>query len=262
MIIFNHILFSMKSFISCTLMLILCAIPSFSQKKDKMSPAELMFEYYDEEFEPYQKGKWFTALSFSLEDVNLKSDNKYIGFDRIIEGSEFNYEINIKGGYSIGNYSFAGLGITHGRDKSEGRGTILLDTIQSESVTNRNVISPFIRTYYPLSKNKRLSFFNEIKMDFGFENTEIKRFENSEQTEFEKENGFVFGIGISPGVTFFAIQSFAFEIQLDVLGYEYERNRTTDNEGNEFTSDSHNVNFKLDLLSLNFGLAYYFGAKN
>ncbi len=76
-----------------------------------------MFEYYDEQFEPYQKGKWFTALSFSLEDVNLQSDNKYIGFDRIIQGSEFNYNIKIKGGYSIGNYSFAGLGITHGKDK-------------------------------------------------------------------------------------------------------------------------------------------------
>lgn len=231
------------------------------QENEKMSPAELMFEYYDDEFEPFEKGKWFVALTFSLEDVNLQSGNKYIGFDKIIEGSEFNYDIKIKGGYSIGNYSFAGLGITHGRDKSEGQGVILLDTINSESITDRNVISPFIRTYYPLSKNKRLSFFNEIKMDFGFENTDIKKFENSQQTEIEKEDNFLFGIGISPGITFFAIESFAFEIQLDVLGYEYERSKSIDEEGNEFVSDSHNVNFKLDLLSLNFGLAYYFGAK-
>lgn len=234
---------------------------SFSQENEKMSPAELMFEYYDEQFEPFQKGKWFTAITFSLEDENLQSGNRYIGFDNIIEGSEFNYAIKIKAGYSIGNYSFAGLGITHGRDKSEGLGIILLDTINSEAITNRNVISPFIRTYYPLSKNKRLSFFNEIKMDFGFENTDIKRFENSQPTETEKEENFLFGIGISPGVTFFAIESFCFEIQLDVLGYEYKQSKTIDEEGNEFTSDSHNVNFKLDLLSLNFGLAYYFGAK-
>lgn len=232
-----------------------------AQEKEKLTPAELMFEYYDESFKPFNKGKWFTALTFSLEDTNLQSGNKYIGFDRIIEGSEFNYDIKIKGGYSVGNYSFAGLGITHGRDKSEGRGTILLDTITSESITDRNIISPFIRSYYPLSKNSRLSFFNEIKMDFGFENTETKRIENSEQTELEKDEEFLFGIGISPGVTFFAIESFAFEIQLDVLGYEYKNTKTTDQDGNEFTSDSHNVNFQIDLLSLNFGLAYYFGAK-
>lgn len=251
----------MKYVISLLLLTILSVNTSLAQKNEKMSPAELMFEYYDADFEPFTKGKWFTALTFSLEDTNLKSDNKYIGFDRIIEGSEFNYDIKIKGGYSLGNYSFIGLGITHGRDESEGAGIILLDTINSESVTNRNIISPFIRTYYPLSKNKRLSFFNEIKMDFGFENTDTKRYENGSQTELEKQKNFLFGVGISPGVTFFAIESFAFEIQLDVLGYEYERTNTIDEEGNEFTSDSHNVNFQLDLLSLNFGLAYYFGAK-
>ncbi len=168
----------MKNLSICLLFLFAGLISTYGQEKEKMSPAELMFEYYDDEFEPFEKGKWFTAITFSLEDVNLQSGNKYIGFDKIIEGSEFNYDIKVKGGYSIGNYSFAGLGITHGRDKSEGRGVILLDTISSESITNRNVISPFIRTYYPLSKNKRLSFFNEIKMDFGFENTDIKKFEN------------------------------------------------------------------------------------
>lgn len=233
-----------------------------SQKKEKLSPVELMFEYYDEEFKPFNKGKWFTALTFNVEDVNLKSDNKYIGFDYIIEGSEFNYEIKIKGGYSIGNYSYVGLGITHGRDKSEGRGIILLDTINSESAANKNVISPYIRNYYPLSKNQRLSFFNEVKMDFGFGDSETNSYENGTLTESEITNDFLFGIGISPGITFFALESFAFEIQLDVLGYEYERSKTIDDQGNEFTTDSHNVNFTLDLLSLNFGLAYYFGAKN
>ncbi|MGI9530906.1 hypothetical protein [Lutimonas sp.] len=249
-----------KLIIFCFFILVTASL--LAQKKEKLSPVELMFEYYDEEFKPFNKGKWFTALTFNIEDTNLKSDNKYIGFDNIIEGSEFNYEVKIKGGYSVGNYSFFGLGITHGRDKSEGRGIIILDTISSESVAHKNVISPFMRNYYPLSKNQRLSFFNEVKMDFGFGNSETKSFENSEETERETTNDFLFGIGISPGITFFALESFAFEIQLDVLGYEYERSKTTDDEGNEFTSDSHNVNFTLDLLSLNFGLAYYFGAKN
>ena len=252
----------MKKIILVSVFCFVVIITAEAQKKEKLSPVELMFEYYDDEFKPFNKGKWFTALTFNIEDSNLKSDNKYIGFDNVIEGSEFNYDVKIKGGYSIGNYTYVGLGITHGRDKSEGRGIILLDTISSESVANRNVISPFIRNYYPLSKNQRLSFFNEVKMDFGFGDSDTKSFENGEGTESETTNDFLFGIGISPGVTFFALESFAFEIQLDVLGYEYEKSTSIDNEGNEFTTDSHNVNFTLDLLSLNFGLAYYFGAKN
>ncbi|MCA0930904.1 hypothetical protein LCM02_00485 [Lutimonas saemankumensis] len=108
-----------------------------AQEKEKLSPVELMFEYYNDEFKPFNKGKWFTALTFNIEDENLQSGNKLIGFDKIIEGQSFNYEVKLKGGYSIGNYSFVGLGITHGRDKSEGKGIILLDTLNSESVTNK-----------------------------------------------------------------------------------------------------------------------------
>jgi len=189
----------MKKLLFCLTVFVLSTQWSFAQKKEKMSPSELMFEYYDDEFRPFSKDKWFIALSFSLEDQNLQSGNKYIGFDRIIEGSEFNYEIKVKGGYSIGKSNFVGLGITHGREESKGKGIIILDTINSQSVTNRNTFSPFLRTYYPLSKNRRLSFFNEIKMDFGFANTDIEKFENSEQTELETEESFLFGIGISPG---------------------------------------------------------------
>ena len=148
----------MKKIILVSVFCFVVIITAEAQKKEKLSPVELMFEYYDDEFKPFNKGKWFTALTFNIEDSNLKSDNKYIGFDNVIEGSEFNYDIKIKGGYSIGNYTFVGLGITHGRDKSEGRGIILLDTISSESVANRNVISPFIRNYYPSIKKSTLQF--------------------------------------------------------------------------------------------------------
>lgn len=233
----------------------------YTQEKKNLSAAELMFEYYDDSFKPFHKQKWFTTLTFSVEDDKLRSENEIIGFGEVIQGTQFNYDIKIKGGYSIGNYNFVGLGVSHGNDQSEGLGIIATDTLRSESNTNRNAISPFIRTYYPLSKNHRFSFFNEVKMDFGFGNTDTKRYKGPVQTEEFESNTFVFGIGISPGITFFAMESFAFEIQLDVLGYEYKKVRTTNDSGESFSSDSHNVNFTLDLLSMNFGLAYYFGAK-
>ena len=235
--------------------------PQTEEKQENLGPTELMFEYYDTAFKPFHKGRWFTGLTFNVQDEKLRSDNEFIGFDQVIEGKEFNYEIRLKGGYAIGNYTMVGLGIAHGRDKSEGLGIILNDTINRESVTNKNTISPFMRNYYPLSKNHRISFFNEIKMDFGFGNTDSYRLENGQITEQETSDTFLFGIGLSPGINFFAIENFAFEIQLDVLGYQYERTETVEDTGEVTVSDSHNVNFTLNLLSLNFGLAYYFGAK-
>ncbi len=247
-----------------TLLLIAVLVASnivFAQEKEKQTPLDLMFNYYNDDFKPFSKNKWFTGLTFSIQDEKLRNDNEFIGLEQIIEGSEFNYNINVKGGYTIGNYTMVGLGITHGRDKATGTGIILLDTINSESYTYRNSFTPFLRSYYPLSKNHRLSFFNELKMNFGFGNTDTKRFNNNVETEKSESETFVFGIGLSPGVTFFAIESFAFEIQLDVLGYEYKTTTTKTHEGEETTTASHNVNFTLNLLSLNFGLAYYFGAK-
>jgi len=229
--------------------------------QEKKSSDDLLFGYYNDDFKPFNKNKWYMGLTFSVLDEKLTSNSEYIGLDQIIEGKEFNYNVKVKGGYTIKNYAMLGLGISHGRDKTTATGIILFDTLNTESITNRNSFTPFLRSYYPLSKNHRINFFNEIKMDFGFGKTETNKMENNVQTEMSQSDTFVFGIGLSPGVTFFAIENFAFEIQLDVLGYEYKKVKTTDHTGAITETNTNNVDFQLNLLSLNFGLAYYFGSK-
>ncbi|TAJ12378.1 hypothetical protein DMA11_13035 [Marinilabiliaceae bacterium JC017] len=70
-----------------------------------------------------------------------------------------------------------------------------------------------------------------------------------------------FDIGVSPGIIFFAMENFAFEMGLNLIGYQLEYKETDKNDSEKSSSLTQNVNFKLNLLSLNFGLAYYFGAK-
>ena len=72
---------------------------------------------------------------------------------------------------------------------------------------------------------------------------------------------FNFRIGISPGITFFAIENFAFEVQLNVLGYELEVRDQTVNEGEPSRDIRQNVDFSIDILSLQLGLAYNFRSK-
>ena len=101
-----------------------------------------------------------------------------------------------------------------------------------------------------------------MNLEFGFTNTELTKDENNSEVEKVNTESFIFGVGFSPGITFYAIESFAFEVQLDILGYRFEKSISKDQDGNETSYQTHNVNFTLNLLSLNFGLAYYFGAKN
>ena len=241
------------------LLILLCAFSlsfCFAQEEEDM-----VFDYYDKEFKPFEKGKWFTSLSFNLRDENSSSGTEFIGFDNIFEGSEFEYEIRLKGGYFIGKNHMIGIGFSRGKETEKIKGNLVLDTIQFNQETFKTGISPYYRTYYSLSKNNRLSFFNEVRMDFGFGNTDEFTIQTDEEIEEFNSDTFVFAIGLSPGINFFALENFALEVQLDVLGYEYKREKTTDSSGEETSVDTHNVNFTINLLSLNLGLAYYFGAK-
>lgn len=148
------------------------------------------------------------------------------------------------------------------RDKFVGTTVQEGDTIQRNSIKSIGTIAPAIKTYFPLTKNKRLSFFNELGFGLGFGNTVTRDIKNQDEIQKAYTKEFKFSIGISPGITFFAIENFAFEVQLNnLIGYELQVSNKTINETEESKVTTHTVNFNIDLLSLNLGLAYYFGAK-
>jgi len=217
--------------------------------------------YYDEQFRPFKKGNGYVGLAFSVFDEKSNNSKDILSFDRQINSKTLDFSVKFKGGYFFSKNHMAGLGYSIDRDKSTIEATFLLDTVMIESVDRIHSFTPFVRSYFPLTKNKRLSLFNELKMNFGFGNGESEWYENGEKTSFDTSDTFIFGIGLSPGITFFALENFCFEIQLDVLGYNYERVITTDEAGEEITTVSNNVDFTLNLLTLDFGLAYYFGTK-
>jgi hypothetical protein len=218
--------------------------------------------YYNEQFNPFKKGNGYVGMAFSVFDEKTDNSKDILNFDRQINSKRLNYSVKFKGGYFFSKNHMAGLGYSIERDKSTAQATYLSDTILIESLDRIHSFTPFMRSYFPLTKNKRLSLFNELKMNFGFGKGESEWYENGEVTRFDTSNTFNYGLGISPGVNFFALENFCFEIQLDVLGYKYEKVTTTDDTGEDITTVSHNVDLTLNLLTLNFGLAYYFGTKN
>jgi len=98
-------------------------------------------------------------------------------------------------------------------------------------------------------------------LTFGFGNSLRRTTKNLDEVDKTYSSDFNFRVGISPGITFFAMESFAFEIQLNVLGYELQVDDQSVNEGEESREIRQNVDFNIDILSLQLGLAYYFGSK-
>ena len=231
-----------------------------SKKKEDKDPYELMSKYYQEGFNPFSKGNWYLGFAFSLQDQKLENQARL--FDKVLDGRDLNYDLTFKGGYFLSNYIMVGGNFIYTRDKFTGTTVQDGDTIQRNTIKSIGTIAPTFKTYFPLTKNQRLSFFNEIGLGFGFGNTVTRDIRNQDEINKIYAEEFRFSAGISPGITFFAIENFSFEIQLNnLIGYELEVSKKNTNDIEESKVTTHNVNFNIDLLSLNLGLAYYFGAK-
>ena len=231
-----------------------------SESNEKMDPYELMSKHYEENFHPFSKGNWYVGFAFSLKDQKLQNQARL--FDKVLDGQDLRYDLTLKTGYFLNDYLMVGGNLIYNRDKFTGTIVQESDTIKRENIKSIGTIAPTLKTYIPLTKNNRLSFFNELGVGFGFGNSVTRDTKNYDEINKTYTDEFSFTAGISPGITFFAIENFAFEVQLNnLIGYELQVSQKNTNETEESKVVTHNVNFNIDLLSLNLGLAYYFGAK-
>ena len=226
----------------------------------KYSAQDLISDYYDEDFRPFSRDVWLTKLSFSLSDKQLNNVARL--FDRVVEGSEFSFNLGLSAGKYYSKYFLVGIGL--GFNESKFVGTIIdsnSDTINAQSISRTTTIIPFTRISIPLSKSQRLSLYNDIGMSFGFGNSLTRDVQNQDEIIQDKGRQFVFGIGLSPGVTFFVVENFAFEVGINLIGYQLNVENATDQTGVESRRVEHDVNFQVNLLSLNLGVAYFIGTK-
>ena len=134
------------------------------------------------------------------------------------------------------------------------------DTVQSQSISRAYNFTPNVRSSVPLTKSERLSFFTEVGLSLGVGNTLTRNTKNLDEIEKIYSDEFNLRLGISPGITFFVIENFAFEVQLDVLGYELNVKNREINDIEESRIVTNNVDFNINILTMKLGLAYYFGA--
>lgn len=225
----------------------------------KITPYDLLSNYYSENFHPFQKGNFYVGLAFSITDKKLTNTNYLI--QQVVDGERLDYDILLKGGYYTGDYGMAIISFNYYQNQFEGIVFQDPDTVQSNTLTRGFAVSPGFRSSVPLTKTERLSFFTELGFTIGGGNTLTRNVKNVDEIEKVYKREFNFGVGLSPGITFFAMENFAFEVQLNnVLGYKLNVTKSNTNDGPESKQVRQNVDFNINLLSLELGLAYYFGA--
>jgi len=222
------------------------------------TPYELLSSYYEDDFKPFKKKTWYLGAAFSLGST--KRTNTQGLLQTVIDGKNINYNVSLKGGYYSGEYNMIGLNLGYVEKKFTGTVFQSPDTVQSNSITRGYTITPNLRTSLPLTANERLSFFIMLGLEFGMATTLDQNEKYVDQFSRTYSTAYSIGAGLSPGITFFAMENFAFEIQLNIFGYQIS---VTDIESDGLEPGrvvDQDLNFKIDLLTLELGLAYYFGA--
>ena len=226
---------------------------------EKLTAYELMSKYYNENFSPFKKRNVYIGLAFSLED--LQQENTTGLFQNVVDGQSLDYNIALKGGYYINRYTMLGFNFLYKYSKFTGEVFRDPDTLQSNSISRSYDFTPNIRPSIPLTHNDRLSVFIEMGLTFGYSTALTRNIKNVDEVNKLYTEAFHFRAGISPGITFFVIENFAFEAQLNVLGYDLVVSEQTTNENESARVIDQRIDANINLLSLRLGLAYYFGTK-
>lgn len=119
----------------------------------------------------------------------------------------------------------------------------------------------FWRPYIPLGHSKRFAFFAEVQLNLS-----------GGQTKTVAENGVVDGmqnyrgtysktfgasLALQPGIVAFVTNNTALELSIGVFGIGYDRVTQIKNQIETGSVVSSDANFKLNLLSVGFGVSFY-----
>ena len=119
----------------------------------------------------------------------------------------------------------------------------------------------FWRPYIPLGPSNRFAIFAEVQLNMTgsqsklvMEDGVIDQYQNYRGTYSE---GLAASIALQPGIVAFVTNNTALELSIGVFGVGFERTKQTKNQIETGVIKSSNMNFKVNLLSIGFGVSFY-----
>lgn len=121
-----------------------------------------------------------------------------------------------------------------------------------------------LRNYIPFGDSKRFAMFAELRVLGGYAQSEtymMKTKDEIDDMESYKDGTYQdiynFELGIVPGIAAFVTNEVALEVSVGLLGFNYQKVKQTANQVNVSEMEKSGANFKINLLAINFSLAFY-----
>ncbi len=207
------------------------------------------------------KGQWITGVSVSYSQSN--NDNYQFFIVEGIKGNTYSFTVTPMACYMFNNDLGAGgrLGYERSRVKFD-NANVIIDS--DTDYTNENLYCinqeysamGIFRNYIGIGDSKRFGFFNEVRLEFGVGESKLTNGNGSDFTgTFERS--YNIGVGVMPGLVMFLTNYSAIELSVGVLGFNYSHTKQTNDQIYYASRDSKSANFRINLFSISFGVAFY-----
>jgi hypothetical protein len=207
------------------------------------------------------KGQWIAGVSVSYSQSN--QDNYQFLIVEGISGDTYSFKVSPMVMYSFKDNLAAGGRFSFNRQKVRlDNATVILDSETDYSVDNLYSISQTytaiaaFRNYISLGNNRRFGVFNEVQLEFGGGESKIyNNFGDALSGTFSRT--YSLNIGLCPGLIMFLNNYSAVEVTVGVLGFNYSHTKATTDRIYVANANSSSANFKINLFSITFGVAFY-----
>lgn len=228
------------------------ALPGFAQEPFKRGLEQVSF---------IPKGQWIAGVSVNYTQTSTDRYQFLIVED--ISGDAYSFKVSPMLQYCFHDNLTAGGRMAYERTKMAiDRASVVLSSDDSFDVEGLNIISAnyygtaVFRNYISLGSGMRFGFFNEVQLQLGGGQSKIIN-GNGEDLTGTFERNFSLNLGLTPGMIMFLNNYSAIEVNVGVLGFGYTHTRSTTDKVYVARRNSQKANFKINLFSISFGVAFY-----
>lgn len=207
------------------------------------------------------KGQWITGVSVNYSQSS--QDNYQFLIVENLNGDTYNFKVSPMLMYAFKDNLAAGGRLAYARSRTKldaasivvGEDTSYdVDHLYSISHTYYGMLA--FRNYLSLGANTRFGLFNEVQLELGGGESKL---ENGSGLDFTGtfEKSFKLNVGIAPGLIMFLNNYSAIEVNVGVLGFNYNHTRSTTDRIYVADRKFKMANFRVNLFSITFGCVFY-----
>lgn len=234
------------------LLLIPVALASGAQEEFKRDLESVVF---------VPKGQWVTGVSVNYSQSN-QNDYQFLILENL-SGDTYSFKVSPMVCYIFKDDMGAGGKFVYSRSLTKlEHGDIVLDSETSYDFDNLYRLSHnysvmgIFRNYFSLGRSKRFGFFNEMQLELGGGQSKLMQGKSTDITG-NYESNFHLNVGLAPGMVVFLNNYSAIEVNVGVLGFQYTHTKQLNDRIYESHRHSKSANFRINLLSISFGMSFY-----